>query len=225
MKKITSVILIFTMACFTLVSCQESSMEEIEPVQKGSVLSSSKNMLSFANSIKDHYTNNANASNRISSENGAHFIAPFTSTEGQGIFDFDPSTFSLKVAFFEAPFEKGDFYRQNPDGTVSVHINSTKATAIYAENAFDPSSLRLSGKNAHFSANYTGTVVEDTYWDWDCECWVPYQYIDTYTGARSAVSWSGSGKVGLDGAAPSKTLTANLVQTPGGQVKYGINLK
>src|SRR5258705_1746813 len=223
MKKIISVSLAFSMACFLFISCQKSA---IEPVKKTSFLSSAENRVAFANSLKTHFPQNTDAFSRTSgaNANGAHFIAPFVSQDGAGIFDFDFANFSLKVTYFTADLTSSDFYRTNPDGTVSVHVNSNTALAEYAANAFDPGALYLYGTKAHYSASYTGPLVEDSYYDWDGNL-ITYKYIAYWDNPGRVANFEGNGKVGENGVAPLKDLSMKVVLTPGGQSQVGFPLK
>ena len=223
MKKIISASLAFSMVCFLFSSCKKT---EIDAIQKTSFLSSANNRVAFANSLKTHFPINPDALNRSSSSNanGTHFIAPFVSSEGNGIFDFDFSTFTLRVAYFTAELNGSDYYRENPDGTVSVHVNSNRALAEYAANAFDPTALYLFGTNAHFSASYTGPVVEDSYYDWDGNL-VTYKYIAYWDNPGRVANFEGNGKVGVNGVAPFKDLSMKVLLTPDGQSQTGFTLK
>lgn len=224
MKQIISTGLAFTMACLLFISCQKSG---ISLETKTTFLSSAANRVAFANSLTAHFSQNTDALSRTSgvNSNGAHFIAPFFSSEGTGIFDFDFSTFTLRVAYFTAELNGSDFYRENPDGTVSVHINSNTALAEYAANAFDPNALYLYGTKAHFSANYTGPVVEDAFYDDEGNLIFSYKYIDYYTNPGKAVSFEGNGKVGVNGVAPLNDLSLKIVLTPGEQNQIDFTLK
>lgn len=122
----------------------------------------------------------------------------------------------LESAGFSAELDKGDFYRENNDGTVSVHVSSNNAEASYTEDLFDPTSLSLSGTGAQFSANYTGKVVE-----------IPIpggviRFIDLETVER-AVSIRGNGWVQDEGGNVYK-LSLAIGQTPSGNRRAGFSV-
>jgi hypothetical protein len=216
MKKIISASLAFLMVCFFFTSCQKSGIEQetsIEPATKTSFLSSDENRVAVTNALKTYFGRNISAS-RVSS-NGAKFIVPFFTGESQGVGRFDPSTFSLELASFSADYSGSDFYRRNPDGTISVHVNSKNAMAEYYANLFDPGALYLYGNRGHLAVTYTGEVVE---------IFPGFYIIDTENSGR-AYSFHGNGKVGENGTAPWHNLLAMGVITPSGQAQVSFSLK
>jgi hypothetical protein len=216
MKKIITTSLAFLMVCFLFISCQKSGIEQeksIEPATKTTFLSSPENRAAIANALKTYFGKN-NSASRVSS-NGAKFIVPFFTGESQGVARFDFSTFSLELASFSADYSGSDFYRINPDGTISVHVNSNNALAEYYADLFDPTALYLYGNLGHIEVTYTGEVVE---------LFPGFYIIDTENSGR-AYSFHGNGKVGENGTAPWNNLIAMGVITPTGQAQVSFSLK
>jgi hypothetical protein len=142
----------------------------------------------------------------------ASFVTPFLTSDGFGI--INPSE---QLAFFSAEMGEKDFYRQNPDGTVSVHITSKNALAEY----FDfVSNEYASGNSAQMSMIYTGKVIEI-----DLGGGFIIKIIDYLSANPNAVVWNGSGKVQFNSEGPSSTLKAHLTANPGWvQVKATFSL-
>jgi hypothetical protein len=209
MKRIFSASLAFTMACFLFISCQKSS---VEPVKKTNIFSSAENRVAIAKALKTYFEEK-NITSRTS--NGAQFIVPFFTTEGIGIGNFDFVNFKLELANFSAELSGSDFYRENPDGTISVHVNSNNALAEYFADLFDPAALYLYGNRGHFDVNYTGEVVE---------LFPGFSFIDTQNSGR-AYSFHGNGNVAAEGVAPWKKLSAKMIITPSGQSQVDFTLK
>lgn len=203
----------FLMVCLLFMSCQKSS---VEPVKKTNIFSSAENRVAIAKALKTYFEEkNIISSSARASSNGAQFIVPFFTSEGMGIGNFDFVNFKLELASFSAELSGSDFYRRNPDGTISVHVNSNTALAEYFADLFDPSALFLYGNRAHFDVNYTGEVVE---------IFPGFSIIDTQNSGR-AVTMHGNGNVGPDGASPWKKLAAKVLFTPGGQSQVEFSLK
>jgi hypothetical protein len=227
MKKITLTSLAFLIVCIFFISCKKSGIDpvkSIEPVQKTSFLSSAKNRVALANTLKTYFGQKNTASRGSSNGNGAQFTVPFFSGESQGIGKFDFANFRLELASFSAELTSNDFYRKNLDGTYSVHVSSNNALAEYFENLFDPAATYLYGNGANFSADYTGNLIEFPFYDANGNLIFVFRFIDT-EGSRRAVSVHGIGNVGPDGMAPWKKLSFKAVVTPGGQIQTDFILK
>jgi hypothetical protein len=210
MRKIINHSFLLLMAGFIFTACQKSG---IETQEQTSFFSFEENRNKVSDAIKNYFSQNN--SNARGSSNGGQFIVPFFTGESQGVGKFDFNTFSLELASFTAELKGSDFYRKNPDGTVTVHVNSNAALAEYFANLFDPEALYLSGNRGHLEVTYTGEVVE---------LFPGFSIIDTQNPGR-AYSFHGNGKVGENGTAPWKNLIARGVITPSGQAQVSYSLR
>ena len=138
---------------------------------------------------------------QYSAEKGAEFIPAFFGMDYFGFFDDD----FIKLATFSTALDADDFYRLNPDGTVTVHIESENALS----EMFDYSTYGYyAGFNGHMVMNYTGPVVQ-----------VPIiiggmiiGYINMVVPDEDspATVWHGNGPVQLNGYGPEMDLLAHL---------------
>ena len=99
-------------------------------------------------------------------ENGAYFIEPTSTGYGLGLLknvEFECFYDSLgnitycqflggELAFFYGSYGNGDFWRQNPNGTVSVKLNTNQAVASY----FDMSNNSNYFGTGHMNTKFTG---------------------------------------------------------------------
>jgi hypothetical protein len=211
MKRIISSSLAFLIVCLLFISCQKSS---VEPAKKTTIFSSAENRTAIAKAFKNYFEQN-NTAARLSA--GAEHLVPFFSAEGQGVANFNPVAGTLTFGSFFAELGAGDFFRRNPDGTYSVHVNSNSAIADYFVldlNTFSTLEY-LYGSPAHLTADYTGEVVE---------IFPGFYIIDTENSGR-AVSVHGNGNVSANGEAPWRRLSIKAVTTPGGQRQVELNLR
>ncbi len=205
MRKLISTGLAYMFVSFLFTACEKS---EIKPAEKSSFFSSAENRELVKKSMDNYFHLNYSNTAR-----GARFIAPFFSGEGFGVIDFSTG----ELAGFSSDYDKTDFYRENNDGTVSVHLNSNKALAEYIN--FNTGAY-LSGSPANFSLNYTGTVVEI-----EIAPGIVFKFIDTSESPK-AMSVSGVGWVQEDtGSGTAKKLSMKVTQTPSGQVNAQFTLK
>ena len=232
MKKITKISFLILTTCLFLTACQEESEEPAAATAVNtSFFSSFENRKAFTESFKENFLENTNAKGVVSNakSSGAHFIAPFFSSAGEGVIDFNWDTGDFQMAFFSGELSESDFYRENPDGTVTVHVNMNSAFAEYIKGNFftGPSAgdIYLYGNNAHYSATYTGPVVEQKFYDEDGNLIFSWKYIDTYTNTVRGYNIKGNGKVGENGVAPLKNLSMKVVQTSSGQSLIDFSLK
>lgn len=230
MKKITKISFLILTTCLFFTACQEESEEPATATAVNtSFISSAKNRKAFTESFKENFLENTKAL-RVASNaksNGAKFIVPFHSDLFDGIGYVNWSTGDFEFAFFTGELSGSDFYRENPDGTVTVHVNMNSAFAAYDTGNFFSSEppLSLYGNNAHYSATYTGPVVEQKFYDEEGNLIFSWKYIDVYSNPVRALSIKGNGKVGENGMAPWKNLSMKVVQTSSGQslVDFGLN--
>jgi hypothetical protein len=214
MRKFFNFSLLLLTTCLIFTACKKSGIEQAPPsVKKTSFLSSAENRVAVANAFKTYFGRNNTTS--LPASNGAQFIVPFFTDESQGIGKFDPVNFKLELASFTAELTSNDFYRQNPDGTYSVHVNSNNALAEYYQDLFDPAALYLYGDGTHFDVDYTGNLVEFPFYDENGNLISVFRFID-FGGSGRAVSVHGNGNVGPEGTAPWKKLSIKAVVTPGG---------
>lgn len=147
------------------------------------------------------------------------FIAPFFTADGFGLAQnieidwsgpFPVLTAGQFASFFTA-LDGNDFYRQNNDGTVSVHITSNRA---YAEH-FDIASLVAKyDESGHITMNYTGPVVSFDITDEFGNVIFTINFIDI--GANpNAISFHGNGQVRENGSGPAQNLVGRWVCSPG----------
>ena len=211
-KIIRGLLLLFTSFIFT--ACQKANIEQ---EKETSFFKSQQNRVAFAKGIQKYFNQDAHARGAFNS-NGNHFIAPFVSNEGWGIFDFDPSTNSLRLGNFNALLGRNDFYRENRDGTVSLHVNSNTALVEYYPNVFDIESPYYFGYAGHFDANYTGPVVTLDFGDFIIK------FIDINTPGK-AVTIHGNGRVRENGTGSSQDISLKILATPSeqGSIELKIN--
>ncbi len=152
-------------------------------------------------------------------ERGANFIPPFVTSDGFGIakdvvIDYSqpfPIFISGELVFFSTTLDANDFYRHNPNGTVSIHITSNTARAELGN--LTTGEYFYSGLNSNMSMNYTGALVEYIFQDPDGDP-VTFNFVDMNQNPNAAV-WTGVGKVQKDGIGPKRLLRSNLVANPG----------
>jgi hypothetical protein len=151
--------------------------------------------------------------------NGAKFIAPVIIGQGQGIFEFDPETLDFKIASYTAYVGEKDFFRENPDGTITMHLSSKNALAEYMEGnfmEFEPSKY-LYGENAHLTVNLTGMLFE-------FEIFPGFVIRFLEPDNSKATVFQGNGKVGENGGAPWQLLTVKMLTTSTGMNIYQYKL-
>ena len=127
-----------------------------------------------------------------------------------------------QFVFFSTVLDEDDFYRLNPDSTVSVHINSNTAYAEYVKFYPDFTYDVAWGQNAHMNMNYTGAWVIFTF-EWEGVTYT-FQFVDAGS-EPNAVVWHGAGKVQFNGTGPKHNLLAHLTANQGwSNQKYVIQL-
>ena len=130
---------------------------------------------------------------QANTRNGAQFIEVFFNEEGFWFFE------DGKSAYFYSELDGNDFYRENPDGTISVHVTSNQGWGEY-----DGPEGYAYGDKMHVNMKYTGPVVDFGF----------FKYIDMLS-SPNAVVWHGSGKVRFDGVGPKHNFHAQYTLTPG----------
>jgi hypothetical protein len=205
---------------FVFISCQKETVEPVESVKEKSFLSSAENRAAIVKSLKAYVDENSSSiASANGSGNGAKFIAPVIIGSGQGIFEFDPETLDFKIASYTAFVGEKDFFRENPDGTITMHLSSKNALAEYMEGnfmEFEPSKY-LYGENAHLTVNLTGTVFE-------FEIFPGFVIRFLEPDNSKATVFQGNGKVGENGGAPWQLLTVKMLTTSTGMNIYQYKL-
>lgn len=174
---------------------------------------SSDNAQAIVTTLSDHFA--AAPSGDLAK--GESFITPFFTAESWGVINFTGG--ALEGAGFTAVLDGNDFYRENKDGTVSVHVNSNTAQAEYFENLFDPEALVLIGSPAHLSVNLTGPVIEIPLPNGEV-----IRFIDLNSPKTRALSVHGNGKV-YDAEGGQYKLLVALTETPSGNRRSTFTLK
>ena len=113
------------------------------------------------------------------------------------------------MTFFSTELDEDDFYRLNPDGSVSVHINSKNADAFYANIGEGTVAF---GCGCNMTMNYSGAWVILTF-EFDGVTYT-FQFVDAGSNP-SAVIWHGAGKVQFSGTGPKHNLVAHLTASQG----------
>jgi len=210
-------IAIIAMAGITLNSCQKSetdlSPSAIDNQAQSNVLKQNNSeviKLAIAAYMKDQQE-------KGNLKSGAQFIPAFFTMDGFGIgedlvFDEYWNIIGGEIAFFMTELDEDDFYRLNPDSTVSVHINSNTAYSEYAKFYPDFTYEFAWGQNAHITMNYTGAWVIFSF-EWDGVTYT-FQFVDIGS-EPNAVVWHGAGKVQFNGTGPKRNLLAHLTANQG----------
>jgi len=226
MKRTLNLSIILLIAGFAITSCSKSTDEAVAPqaAKKNSfmsLLNTPEGNAAFAKAWTDKMG--------ITPETkSTGFITPFFMYDGFGTtkdiviewIDGFPTFVSGEIGFFNAPYGPNDFWKDNGDGTVSVHLSSNQASATH----FNMAPWEISfGENCHLTMNYTGELFSDSWTDPDTgEVYVWY-WIDT-SNSPCAIAWQANGKVRLNGEGPKKNLLAHVTASPGGQVNSFMNL-
>ena len=218
-------LIVLTAVIFTSCENSETTMAPSQTKKKLSL----KEIVSNPQFIKvykqtEEKFNKSNELNRIT---GAQFVFPFFTSSGFGLGQnvvvepwCDPSDPSFCIyqvvsgqfAFFDTQLGPKDFFRQNPDGTVTVHINSKIGNASHYDIVPD---VEHTGTNAKLNMTYTGAVGSFSYEDWVTGELITIYYIDMFN-TPSALSFHGNGKVRQGNTGPIKTLVSRWVWTPNG---------
>jgi len=217
MRKVAIImsIAIISIASITLISCEKSSTEPVAPTSDNSnqakFLTQSKNV-AFQHALAAYAKTTQSENGNLKS--GAEFIVPFFDGELFGVgksikYDENYNIISGELAFFFAPYGKNDFYRQNPDGTVSVQLASSTGDAFYQN--FNNGYFNASGENFNIRMKYTGTVIEESF-EWDGVIYT-FKFIDTQNNPN-AIIWNATGKVQVDGTGPMHSLLAHVTYQP-----------
>ena len=207
----------FLLASFVFSACQKSTEEPL--AKNPNPLTDPKTKAAVNNAIKSYIESKG-------SGNGAEFIAPFFTSAGFGLGRFDFMTGDYEGAYFETELKEGDFYRKNPDGTITVKVNSSTALAIYEKtNWFDPNyeGVYMDGTSGHLLINYTGTLVEWPVYDNEGNLLFTIRFIDTENSGR-IYNIRGHGDVSEGESSPTHKLKMIIFTTPGGKDHFEYSL-
>jgi len=216
-------IYVLTLLFFIVMSCSQDEAINLQEIQEAKLISKI-NREAFDNALLNKYKADKNVYNNSVSK-GAKFIEPFY-VDGEG---FGVTWFRfpyIGYAIFSAEYGKGDFYRENNDGTISVHLNSNKADVFYREfSLIDPDdSYTLSGYPGHLSVNFTAEhVIEDIYDPETGEYLFTIDYLDIFNSTRG-VSIRGKGKVTNEDTGEEHVATLTMAHTPSGKNKVQVKL-
>jgi len=212
--KIKKLMLISTgtlMLALTISSCQKDQMAEVVP---------SGNKMSQVQQIAAYLAQQPQTKNL---GNGAIFVDPTFPTGGFSVLQdvvFDPvsGTFtSGVVAGFSAEYGANDFWRENTDGTVSIHLVSNQAGASYSDLA---SGEAMSGTgNCNFNYSAEVLTIPVPFPPFELTLMVPAP-------DQNGISIHGHANVTVDGLpGPSSKLAMKIVQNPSGNNNVSITLK
>ncbi|WP_282135457.1 hypothetical protein [Seonamhaeicola maritimus] len=222
MKKTFNVLIL---SIFVFMSCSQDGTSNLVKTED-SFLFLSKKRKAFEKSLIKKYTSDEFSAKANTASKGAKFIAPFYAEgEGFGITWFNFPYIGYSV--FESDYGKGDFYRENNDGTISVHVNSNKASVIYREfSLFDPNDeYTLLGYPGHLSVNFTAEhVFEDIFDPETGEYLFTMDYLDIFNSSRG-VSIRGNSKVTNEATGEEHMVALTMANTPGGKTLINVTLK
>jgi hypothetical protein len=175
----------------------------------------------------DKFQRIAKVMNENNLEGHAYFIEPQSGGYGIGLLKnveiecFDDGNggiycniLSGQIAFFSGTFGTGDYWRQNPDGTVSVKLTTEQASALYA----DMTSGELYLGTGHMNSKFTGHLEEYCFEDQGITyC---YSFLVEDPGINAWVL-HGHSNVTLNGeGGETHTVDMHLVQNPGQQGQF-----
>lgn len=138
---------------------------------------------------------------------GAHFLPAFYTEWGFGFLDDD----MIKLVSYSTVIDQDDFFRENPDGTVTVHIASNDAFGElfnYATGDY------YFGENIHMVMNYTGPVMMIPVFDNNGN-FLGFIYLVLPDSSSPASVWHGNRPVQLWGMGQEYNLVAKLVANAG----------
>ena len=152
-------------------------------------------------------------------EHGAYFIEPLSSGYGIGLlknvtFECNENGCSFtggEIAFFSGSYGKGDFWRQNPNGTVSVKLTTNQADAFYQDFVTGDTYMGT----GHMNTKFTGTIEEFCYeYEGVTYC---FSFLVEDPNINAWIL-HGNAAVTLDGAGgTSKSLDMHVLLNPGQQ--------
>jgi hypothetical protein len=200
MKKF-SILIIILIAGTIFVSCRktvdEPTITGSSAIEKtGNPFNTPETREALFNTLKEYAT-------ALEAERGAHFLPAFYTSWGFGFMDDE----MVRLATFSTAIDEDDFFRENPDGTVSVHIASNDALSElfnYATGNY------YFGEDGHMVMNYTGPVMMIPVFDNNGN-FLGFIYLVQPNDSSPATVWHGNGPVQLYGMGPEYNLVAKLI--------------
>ncbi|PHN02700.1 hypothetical protein [Flavilitoribacter nigricans] len=196
-------LLLFVMTAF--LSCEKESVADIDTQREElqdlmSQLKDPANRTIFFEAINKALTQNSEA------EGGQAKSAEFTDPVPIWLSGGFLLSCNGQIVSFDAPFDNNDFYRENPDGTVSVQHTSKEAYFSYLNTE---TGEEYEGENGNMHVKYTGTYFE---------LYIPAIGVTIRTiltnDSPNARILQGTGKIVTETGA-EKTLIAHLSDAPG----------
>lgn len=211
MKKHLSMTSAGLMMALAFTSCKKDEVTEMAPVAVAKQMTQNERIITYL--FENGHMKNGN---------GATFVIPEATSASFGIFRdivFDPIAMEVvsgQVGGFSAEYGANDFWRENPDGTVSMHIVSNQAMADYTD--FGTGETYLGTGNCNF--NYTSS------WQTLELPFPPFQLTMLMLDPdQNAFSIHGQSNVTLNGEPGQKhKLRMKWLMNPGGQGGASIEL-
>lgn len=160
MRSLQKVLGIILLSIFTFSACNENISDP-----QTSVSNDNKSLAKQVDIQKFQRIAKVMAANNLGQ--GAYFIEPTDAGYRLGlaknvVIDWSTFTFiSGEFAEFEGSYGKGDFWRQNPDGTVSVKLTTNQAIADY----FNIETGEYYAGTGNMNTKFTYTSEEYCYYD------------------------------------------------------------
>ncbi|HEX9252446.1 MAG TPA: hypothetical protein VF870_09400, partial [Ignavibacteriaceae bacterium] len=160
MRSLQKVLGIILLSIFTFSACNENVSDPLTPVSNAS-----KSLAKQVDVQKYQRIAKVMAANNIGQ--GAYFMEPTDAGYRLGlakdvVIDWSTFTFiSGEFAEFAGSYGKGDFWRQNPDGTVSVKLTTNQAIADY----FNIETGEYYAGTGNMNTKFTYTSEEYCYYD------------------------------------------------------------
>jgi hypothetical protein len=215
MRKVNYVLTAVLLSGLLFYSCEKSV---VDPV----AVAAENNISSWMTAeVSDYFIQRGEKANTpgINESNGATFIEPFTTGEFFGV--FDPVNFA--VAGFGADYDQNDFWRENPDGSVTLQLRSNNATGEYFEFF---TGVTLVGDGAHMRLRYSGFLESDTFIVGpNVGDTIVFNFL-TLDPSLNALVLNGHGEiVNAEDEEDVKDLRLTIVDNPGGggQVTYSLD--
>ena len=196
MRSFKFVLGIFMLSIFIFSACNENISDPQSDSNNPKLLAKQMSTEKAQQIAKVMAANNLNQ--------GAYFIEPTSFGYGIGIgknitIDCSQPPFCIitggELAFFSGSYGKGDFWRQNPDGTLSVKLNTTQADAAY----FDITNNENYFGTGHMNTKFTGTIEEFCFYDEVLDTTFCFSFLLEDPNANAWVI-HGNAPVTLDGA-------------------------
>lgn len=212
MKKYLSMSSAALMMSLAFVSCKKDEAADMAPVPVAKEMTQNERIVTYL--FEKGYMKNGG--------NGAAFVIPDATGASFGIFRdivFDPilgMAVSGQVGSFGADYGANDFWRENPDGTISMHLVSNQAMAEFSDIGTGETFLGT----GHCNFNYTSS------WETLVLPFPPFEVTMLLLDPdQNAFSIHGHSNVTLNGEpGPKHKLRMKWLMNPGGQGSASISL-